>query len=140
MHSPAAPGAVVGAPRLLLRLEGLAVLALAAWLYARGAHAWGRFALLFLTPDLSFIGYLAGPRVGAASYNALHSYVGPAILGGWALAAGHAVSGTAAGVALVWAAHVGFDRALGYGLKYGTGFHATHLGELGPGRRPSPTA
>ena len=30
-------------------------------------------------------------------------------------------------VALVWAAHIGVDRAVGYGLKYPTGFKHTHL-------------
>lgn len=135
MHAPAGAGAVVGAPRLLLRLEGLAVLALATWLYARGAHGWGLYALLFLAPDLSFVAYLAGPRVGAVGYNALHSYVGPALLGASSLAAGRSPA-----VALVWAAHIGFDRAAGYGLKYGTTFHATHLGQLGPRRTRSPAA
>lgn len=123
-------GAVTGAPRLLLRLEGLAVLLLAAWLHAIGGHPWGLFALLFLTPDLGFLAYLAGPRVGAAGYNALHSYLGPALLAGWALATGGGLEGPAARLALIWAAHIGFDRMLGYGLKYGTGFHVTHLGAL----------
>ncbi|MEJ0027488.1 MAG: DUF4260 family protein [Rhizomicrobium sp.] len=34
---------------------------------------WKQFAILFLAPDLSFAGYLAGPRFGAAAYNTLHS-------------------------------------------------------------------
>lgn len=144
MHSPASPGAVVGTPRLLLRLEGLAVLVLASWLYARGGHGWALFALLFLAPDLSFVAYLAGPRGGAVGYNALHSYLGPVVLGAWALATDHRHDGasgsTIVAVALIWAAHIGFDRAVGYGLKYGTRFHATHLGELGLGRRPAPAA
>ena len=33
--------------------------------------------------------------------------------------------------ALIWAAHIGFDRALGYGLKYPTSFGETHLGRIG---------
>jgi hypothetical protein len=28
-------------------------------------------------------------------------------------------------------AHIGIDRALGYGLKYSTGFGFTHLGRIG---------
>jgi hypothetical protein len=83
------------------------------------------FALFFLVPDLSMLGYLAGRRVGAACYNAGHSYLGPAAL----CAAGAALN--AHGVLLaasIWAAHIGFDRMLGYGLKYGTGFGDTHLG------------
>lgn len=99
---------------------------LAAWFYARGGHSWALFALLFLAPDLSFAGYLAGPRAGAAAYNLLHSYVGPAGAAVLALS-----NGRPATVALIWAAHVGFDRLLGYGLKYPTAFGDTHLGRIG---------
>ena len=73
-------GAVHGSVRLWLRLEGLVVLVLAVYLYARGAHSWVVFATLFFLPDISFAGYLAGPRVGAAVYNVAHSYVGPLLL------------------------------------------------------------
>jgi hypothetical protein len=37
----------------------------------------------------------------------------------------------AAAGGLIWIAHIGFDRALGYGLKYPTGFGDTHLGRIG---------
>ena len=123
--------AVAGAPRAWLRLEGLAVLGLALLLYRDGGHSWLLFAALFLAPDLSFAAYLAGPRAGAAGYNAAHSYVGPAVAAAAALLADRPPL-----LALVWAAHIGFDRALGYGLKYGTGFGDTHLGRLG--RRGDP--
>jgi hypothetical protein len=126
------PGAVTGAPRVWLRLEGVVVLVLAALLYRRGGHSWLLFALLFLTPDLSFAGYLAGPRVGAWAYNVAHSYVGPALA-----AAAAILTGRPPVAALIWAAHVGFDRALGYGLKYPSGFATTHLGGLRGGRRDS---
>jgi hypothetical protein len=120
---------VGGAPRLLLRLEGALLLALAVLAYRELGGGWELFAALFLVPDLALLGYLAGPRVGAALYNAGHSLLGPALL---ALAA-HLLgaSGTALPLALVWAAHVGFDRLLGYGLKYPAGFAHTHLGLLG---------
>jgi len=124
------PGAVTGAPRIWLRLEGLAVLALAAFLYQRGGHSWLLFAALFLAPDLSFAAYLAGPRAGAVGYNVAHSYLGPAFAAMLALATGRPPV-----VAVIWAAHIGFDRALGYGLKYPSGFADTHLGRLGGGRR-----
>lgn len=124
-----APAHVSGTPRVWLRLEGLAVLALCAWLYARGGQSWVLFAALFLVPDLSFAGYLAGPRIGAAAYNVLHSYVGPIVVGAAALA-----TGRPAAVALIWGAHIGFDRLVGYGLKYPTAFHDTHLGQLRGGR------
>ena len=67
--------------RLLLRLEGLAIAVGAVVLYADGDHSWWLFALLILAPDLSFLGYLAGPRLGAAAYNLLHNLVLPVALG-----------------------------------------------------------
>ena len=119
-------GAAQGSVRLWLRIEGLIVLGLAVYLYARGGHSWVVFATLFLLPDVSFAGYLAGPRIGAAVYNMAHSYVGPLLLTA-------ALLTTAANLmwALIWAAHIGFDRALGYGLKYPTAFADTHLGRIG---------
>src|ERR1700722_20462249 len=73
------PGAVSGAPRMMLRLEGAAALAGASLAYSALGGRWGVFALLFLVPDLSMLGYLVGRRVGAACYNAGHSYLGPAL-------------------------------------------------------------
>lgn len=90
-----------------------------AWLGA----SWWLFAILFLVPDLSMVGYLRGPRLGAAIYNAGHWYVLPAIL----IALGLATDGTITLIGLIWAAHIGFDRALGFGLKYAEGFKANHL-------------
>ena len=34
-------------------------------------------------------------------------------------------------IAMIWLAHIGIDRALGYGLKYSAGFGFTHLGRIG---------
>lgn len=130
--STSEPGAVTGAPRRWLRLEGLAVLALALLVYQRGGHSWLLLAALFLAPDLSFAAYLAGPRVGALGYNVAHSYVGPALAAALAL-----LTGRPPVVACIWAAHIGFDRALGYGLKYPSGFADTHLGPLGRQRPPT---
>jgi uncharacterized protein DUF4260 len=123
-------GAVHGSVRLWLRLEGLVVLVLAVYLYARDGHSWVVFATLFLLPDVSFAAYFSGPRVGAAVYNVAHSYVGPLLLAVGLLTAGAPLLWT-----LIWVAHVGFDRALGYGLKYPTVFADTHLRRIGsPGR------
>jgi hypothetical protein len=121
-------GFASGAVRLLLRLEGLAVMVGAVAVFGQAGFSWRLLALLFLAPDLSMLGYLAGPRVGAAAYDALHTYVGPLLLAG---AAHFTNSETALAVALVWIAHIGFDRALGYGLKYATRFGDTHLGPTG---------
>jgi len=123
-----ATGAVTGGLRTLLRLEGLTLFAGMTLLYAVWGGSWWVYAILFLAPDLSFAAYLAGPRVGAIVYNAAHSYMAPVTLmtAGFALASPLVLS-----IAMIWLAHIGIDRALGYGLKYSTGFGFTHLGRIG---------
>jgi len=121
-------GSVGGGPRALLRLEGAAALAAACVAYQMLGGSWGWFAALFLVPDLSMLGYLVGPRVGAASYNAVHSYLGAALA---ALLGASLHQHALLLMAAIWAAHVGFDRMLGYGLKYATAFGDTHLGQKG---------
>ena len=123
-----AAAAATGGVRTLLRLEGLALLAGATLCYAIWSGSWWSFAILFLAPDLSFAGYLAGPKFGAMLYNAAHSYLAPmAIMTfGFATSASLTLS-----IAMIWLAHIGFDRMLGYGLKYEAGFRFTHLGLIG---------
>jgi Domain of unknown function (DUF4260) len=113
---------------MLLRIEGASIFAIAIVLYARLSETWWLFAILFLAPDLSFLAYLAGARVGAIAYNAVHTLAGPILL---ALAGLFVPYETAIAVALIWLAHCGIDRALGYGLKYEAGFGFTHLGRIG---------
>src|SRR6516225_10103328 len=74
--------AVSGVPVVLLRLEGLGLFALGVLFYAQSGARWSFFAVLFLVPDVSFAGYLAGPRIGAAVYNAAHTMLGPIMLAG----------------------------------------------------------
>jgi hypothetical protein len=112
----------------LLRLEGLAVASVTAILYARTGASWWLFAALWLVPDLSMLGYLAGPCKGARVYNTVHTYTVPAVL---AFAALLLHSHTLMPIALIWANHIGVDRLLGYGLKYADGFGWTHLGRMG---------
>ncbi len=122
-------GFVAGGPAVLLRLEAVAALAgLAAWYWTSGQD-WTLFAILFLVPDLSLLGYLAGRRTGAACYNVAHSSLGPI-----AVIAAAQVQPALLPFGLIWGAHVAFDRALGYGLKYGTAFGDTHLGQVGKRR------
>lgn len=121
-------GAASGGVRLLLRLEGLAAFAVSLALYAHAGFSWLIFALFLLAPDLSMLGYLAGPRVGARLYNLVHSYV-LALLLTLVGFLGAQPALTAAGLILI--AHIGLDRALGYGLKYSTAFGDTHLGRTG---------
>ncbi len=120
--------ATTGSVKLILRLEGLCVLIAASVAYFRLGLGWGTFALFFFLPDISFLGYLAGPKVGAVSYNLVHSYIGAVAC----LVAGVVLpSQTILCVGIIWCAHLGFDRALGYGLKYPDGFGFTHLGRIG---------
>ena len=128
MSSDASAPAATGIPRLLLRLEGAALALVATALYWRLGESWLLFALLFLAPDLSFLAYLAGPRIGAIVYNAVHTTVGPFAL---ALAGLLLPWELAIALSLIWLAHIGLDRALGYGLKYEAGFRFTHLGGIG---------
>jgi hypothetical protein len=121
-------GAVDGIPRLLLRREGGALAIAAIVLFAHLGCSWWLFAALILAPDLSMAGYLAGPRIGADIYNAAHTTLAPIALG---LTAFQFNRLTVLGVAAIWLAHIGADRALGYGLKYRTGFGFTHLGPIG---------
>ena len=123
-------GAATGGVKTLLRLEGLTLFAGMTVLYAVWDGSWWVYAILFLAPDLSFLGYLASPRTGAIVYNAAHSYLAPMALmtTGFALASPLLLS-----IAMIWLAHIGFDRALGYGLKYFAGFSLTHLGRIGRG-------
>jgi hypothetical protein len=108
-------------PALLLRLEASLVLAGSIALYATAHDSWILFAVLFLAPDLAIFAYLAGVRIGAAVYNAAHTYVGPLILLAFAPTRPYG---------LIWAAHIAIDRALGFGLKYPTTFKDTHLQRL----------
>jgi hypothetical protein len=114
-----------------LRLEGLAVAALAAVLYWRTGTSWWLFAALWLVPDVSMIGFLANPRIGSWCYNSIHSYLLPIALLCLGLSQLVGYRPMMMGVALIWFNHIGVDRALGYGIKYPTGFGITHLKHMG---------
>lgn len=121
-------GAATGGVNIVLRLEGLTLFLGMVMLYAAWGGSWLVFALLFFAPDLSFLAYLSDARFGALVYNAAHSYMAPVTLLtlGFGLASPLTLS-----IALIWLAHIGIDRALGYGLKYSVGFGFTHLGRIG---------
>ena len=125
-------GAATGGVKILLRLEGLTLFTGMVMLYASWGGSWLVFALLFFVPDLSFLAYLADARFGALVYNAAHSYMAPVAL--LTLGFGFA-SPLTLSIAMIWLAHIGIDRALGYGLKYSAGFSFTHLGRIG--RQPA---
>jgi hypothetical protein len=97
-------------------------------LYWQFGTSWLLFVVLLLAPDVGMLGFLRGSRAGAALYNAFHTYVPPAIL---AVAGVLLESELVWSLSLIWFAHIGMDRLLGYGLKYPTGFQDTHLGRIG---------
>ena len=113
---------------IILRAEQAAILVtgLALWLANGGPALLLIPALLSL--DLSMGGYLRGPRLGSITYNAVHNLVmaGALLVLGWWLHVGWLLLAGA-----ILTAHVGMDRALGYGLKLPTDFRDTHLGRIG---------
>lgn len=113
---------------ILLRAEATMVAILAIAGYALFGSSWWLFILLLLVPDLSMLGYLKGPKIGAICYNAAHLYVLPVILfalGWWS------GSKLALSLGLIWIFHIAIDRVLGYGLKFFSAFQDTHLGRIG---------
>ena len=98
----------------IFRLEAALVFGLLIAVYIRTDASWLLFALLFLTPDLSALGYIAGPKPGAGSYNIGHTIVWPVALAITAMAAN---SSLMLSIGIIWGAHIAFDRSMGYGIK-----------------------
>jgi hypothetical protein len=124
--SPTEDGGAGSIPALL-RAEGLIELAVAVTAYRYVGGPWLMFAVLFLEPDVIMVGYIANPRIGARIYNLGHTYIAPALVGLFGVVL---TSPVLQWVALIWAAHIGFDRFLGYGLKCPSAFRATHSGSV----------
>ena len=116
-------------PVPLQRLEGLVLLIAGIIGFSVAEVSWWWLIGLLLVPDLSMVGYLISPVVGARTYNAGHTLLGPGMLFGanvlWGPSAALIVAGS------VWLAHIGMDRLFGYGLKFGDDFQHTHLGWIG---------
>ncbi len=112
----------------LLRFEEFLLFGLSLLLFSQLDYGWGWYALWFLAPDLSMLGYLANPRVGAWTYNLIHHkglavavyVVGYLLISPWLMFAGTILLG-----------HSSLDRVFGYGLKYPDAFQNTHLGRIG---------
>jgi hypothetical protein len=121
-------GTVLGAPRRWLRLEGATLVVGAIIAFSTTHQAWWLVPLTVLVPDVLAAGYLGGTRIGARVYNLAHSTPLPALMVGlgWWRAAPIVLA-----LGLVWLAHIGVDRLLGYGLKYNDRFQHTHLGWIG---------
>jgi hypothetical protein len=110
-----------------LWLEEFAQAVVALLLFAHLPYAWWWLAALFLVPDISMLGYLMGPRIGAFCYNLAHHKALALATGtaGWLLGTNWLLL---TGTVLLF--HSALDRVMGYGLKYATGFRDTHLGAL----------
>ena len=114
--------------KTLIKIEELFLVALSFYLFLNLHYAWWWFLILFFAPDLSMIGYLVNPKVGALTYDFVHhkgTAVALFVLGSVL----HLQWGQAAGLIIL--GHSSFDRILGYGLKYSDSFQHTHLGMIG---------
>src|SRR5262249_33975424 len=119
-------GEMITRPKWLLHTEGAAIFAGSLAIYGIRGYKWWLFAALFLVPDIFMLGYLVDVKLGATLYNLVHTETLPVALG---LAAILWRPGLLA-VSLIWLAHIGMDRMLGFGLKYPTRFNDTHLARV----------
>lgn len=111
----------------MLSVEGLFVFISSIAIYGFIEGNWWLFIVLLFAPDLVFIIYMLDKNIGTIAYNIMHTYSLPialgltSLLGGWQF-----------GIllALIWFAHIGLDRTIGYGLKYQTAFKDTHLNRV----------
>lgn len=109
---------------LFLRAEGAAYAAAGAVAFDQTGQSWWVLAALFLLPDLSALGYLITPRLGARLYNMGHCLLIPAgLLGLWAMSGAPVLLLLGA----LWLVHIGIDRLVGYGMKAPDGFKSSHL-------------
>lgn len=113
--------------KLLLHVEGFFVLLFSIYWYATMGLSWILFAVLLFAPDLAMLGYLTGHKTGAVIYNMFHTYSLPILI---VLIASVFSQSLWLAVGLIWLAHIGMDRMIGYGLKYPTAFKDTHLNRV----------
>ncbi|WP_174612727.1 DUF4260 domain-containing protein [Virgibacillus ihumii] len=113
--------------KIFLHVEGLVVLALSTYFYFYLQFGWLMFAILLLAPDLSVLGYLKNNKVGSVLYNLFHTYSIPVVIIIYSVLVHNHISLM---IGLIWIAHIGLDRMLGYGLKYPTKFQDTHMDRI----------
>lgn len=118
---------VVGRPRLFLRYEGAVLFSSSLFLFKSTHQNWWWVPALLFVPDIFMVGYAKSSKLGALTYNIGHTYLIPASLALYGL---HSHRPLVIGIGLIWLAHIGMDRVLGYGLKYDDDFKHTHLGDL----------
>jgi hypothetical protein len=120
-------GAVTGGPKALLRIEGATLFAASIAVFALQGQQWWLYPALLLVPDIFMLGYLRDTKLGAFFYNLGHSYPAAALVTVLGFSLGSPLT---VAIGAIWFGHIGWDRMFGYGLKYGTSFKHTHLGDL----------
>ena len=115
-----------------LKVEELSIFALCILLFTKLNFAWWWFPALLFLPDIGMLGYIINSKVGAFTYNLFHYRFVAALVAVVGLTFGNDNWKLAA---IIMFAHISFDRALGYGLKYNDGFHNTHLGVIGKDKK-----
>ena len=113
--------------KIILQIEGMAVLFLSVYFYFNMGYSWILFLILLLSPDISMLGYLKDNKFGAMLYNVFHTYfipIGIIIFGIWV----H--NDFLLMLSLIWVAHIGMDRMVGFGLKYPTHFKDAHFDNI----------
>lgn len=110
--------------KALLHLEGLMVFVASLYIYYQLDFSWVMFIALLLAPDIGMLGYLVNQKIGSITYNLFHTYIAPTLLIVVALTFSSSVI---LALSIIWVAHIGMDRAVGYGLKYPNGFKDSHL-------------
>ncbi|WP_181347992.1 DUF4260 domain-containing protein [Thalassobacillus sp. CUG 92003] len=110
--------------KVFLHLEGLTVFLGTLYFYSQFGSSWWLFLAFLLVPDLSMVGYAINKKMGGIIYNAGHTYVFPLVLIISSVLSNQAFL---LSLSLIWLAHIGMDRTIGYGLKYPSDFKETHL-------------
>ncbi len=112
----------------LLKLEELFMFGFSIFLFSKLDFAWWWYPLFLFVPDLSMVGYLISPKVGAMTYNFIHhKALGISIFVVGMLLTSPSLQFTG----LILFGHSSMDRILGYGLKHSDSFQHTHLGIIG---------
>ena len=111
----------------LLQAEELAQTALGiAALYYQPIHiSWWLWVPLFLSPDISMLGYIINKKTGAFIYNLFHHKAVAIVIAAMGFFTNSHIEML---VGILLFTHSSFDRIMGYGLKYEDDFKHTHLG------------
>ncbi len=111
-----------------LKIEELGMFILGVYFFTTLEFSWWWFLVLILTPDIGMIGYVVNPKTGALTYNLLH-HKGLAVF--IYLFGIYVENELIRLIGIILFSHASLDRIFGYGLKYNSSFHDTHLGKIG---------